>query len=180
MLHLDLSNVSSFLPDGWRTGEKKALEMAHDKVLKGTGAGSDFLGWVRLPADYDKEEFARIKKAAEKIRGQSQALVVIGIGGSYLGARAVIETLTSNNFNLTRKGGPAIYFAGNGLSADGLNEVIDLVKDVDFSVNVISKSGTTTEPAIAFRIFKALLEEKYGKAGPGSGSTPPPTPSGGP
>ena len=165
MLHLDLSNVSSFLPDGWRTGEKKALEMAHDKVLKGTGAGSDFLGWVRLPADYDKEEFARIKKAAEKIRGQSQALVVIGIGGSYLGARAVIETLTSNNFNLTRKGGPAIYFAGNGLSADGLNEVIDLVKDVDFSVNVISKSGTTTEPAIAFRIFKALLEEKYGKAG---------------
>ena len=165
MLHLDLSNVSSFLPDGWRTGEKKALEMAHDKVLQGTGAGSDFLGWVRLPADYDKEEFARIKKAAEKIRGQSQALVVIGIGGSYLGARAVIETLTSNNFNLTRKGGPAIYFAGNGLSADGLNEVIDLVKDVDFSVNVISKSGTTTEPAIAFRIFKALLEEKYGKAG---------------
>ena len=165
MLHLDLSNVSSFLPDGWRTGEKKALEMAHDKVLQGTGAGSDFLGWVRLPADYDKEEFARIKKAAEKIRGQSQALVVIGIGGSYLGARAVIETLTSNNFNLTRKGGPAIYFAGNGLSADGLNEAIDLVKDVDFSVNVISKSGTTTEPAIAFRIFKALLEEKYGKDG---------------
>ena len=165
MLHLDLSNVTPFLPTGWRTGEEKGLEKAHDHVLNGTGAGSDFLGWVRLPADYDKEEFARIQKAAQKIRSDSKALVVIGIGGSYLGARAVIETLTSNNFNLTRGEGPAIYFAGNGLSADGLNEVIDLVKDVDFSVNVISKSGTTTEPAIAFRIFKALLEEKYGKDG---------------
>ena len=165
MLHLDLSNVTPFLPTGWRTGEEKGLEKAHDHVLNGTGAGSDFLGWVRLPADYDKEEFARIQKAAQKIRSDSKALVVIGIGGSYLGARAVIETLTSNNFNLTRGEGTAIYFAGNGLSADGLNEVIDLVKDVDFSVNVISKSGTTTEPAIAFRIFKALLEEKYGKDG---------------
>ena len=165
MLHLDLSNVTPFLPAGWRTREEKGLEKAHGHVVNGTGAGSDFLGWVRLPADYDKAEFARIQKAAEKIRSNSQALVVIGIGGSYLGARAVIETLTSNNFNLTRKGGPAIYFAGNGLSADGLNEVIDLVKDVDFSVNVISKSGTTTEPAIAFRIFKAILEEKYGKEG---------------
>lgn len=165
MLHLDLSNVASFLPAGWRTGEEKGLAKAHDHVLNGTGAGNDFLGWVRLPKEYDKEEFARVQAAAEKIRGQSKALVVIGIGGSYLGARAVIETLTSNNFNLTKKDGPAIYFAGNGLSADGLNEVIDLVKDVDFSVNVISKSGTTTEPAIAFRIFKALLEEKYGKEG---------------
>lgn len=165
MLHLDLSNVAPFLPTGWRTGEEKGLVKAHDQVLNGTGAGNDFLGWVRLPADYDKEEFARIQAATERIRSQSKALVVIGIGGSYLGARAVIETLTSNNFNLTRKDGPAIYFAGNGLSADGLNEVIDLVKDVDFSVNVISKSGTTTEPAIAFRIFKALLEEKYGKDG---------------
>ncbi len=165
MLNLDLSNVSPFLPAGWRTGEEKGLEKAHRHLLEGTGAGSDFLGWVRLPADYDKTEFARIQKAAEKIRSDSQALVVIGIGGSYLGARAVIETLTSNNYNLTRKGSPAIYFAGNGLSADALNEVIDLVKDVDFSVNVISKSGTTTEPAVAFRIFKALLEEKYGKEG---------------
>ncbi len=165
MLHLDLSNVAPFLPAGWRTGEEKGLAKAHDHVLNGTGAGNDFLGWVRLPEEYDKEEFARIQAAAEKIRSQSKALVVIGIGGSYLGARAVIETLTSNNFNLTRKDAPAIYFAGNGLSADGLNEVIDLVKDVDFSVNVISKSGTTTEPAIAFRIFKALLEERYGKEG---------------
>ena len=102
MLHLDLSNVTPFLPTGWRTGEEKGLEKAHDHVLNGTGAGSDFLGWVRLPADYDKEEFARIQKAAQKIRSDSKALVVIGIGGSYLGARAVIETLTSNNFNLTR------------------------------------------------------------------------------
>ena len=121
MLHLDLSNVSPFLPDGWRAGEEKGLKKAHDYLMNGTGAGSDFLGWVRLPADYDKEEFARIQKAAAKIRSDSQALVVIGIGGSYLGARAVIETRTSNNFNLTRKGGPAIYFAGNVISADGLS-----------------------------------------------------------
>jgi len=165
MLNLDLSNVSPFLPGGWRTSQERGLKAAHGHVLNGTGAGSDFLGWVRLPADYDKEEFARIQKAAAKIRSDSQALVVIGIGGSYLGARAVIETLTSNNYNLTRKDSPAIYFAGNGLSADAMNEVIDLVKDVDFSVNVISKSGTTTEPAVAFRIFKALLEERYGKEG---------------
>lgn len=165
MLNLDLSNISSFLPGGWRTGQEPGLKKAHDFVLNATGTGGEYTGWVRLPADYDKEEFARIRKAAEKIRSDSKALVVIGIGGSYLGARAVIETLTSNNYNLTRKDGPAIYFAGNGLSADAMNEIIDLVKDVDFSVNVISKSGTTTEPAVAFRIFKALLEEKYGKEG---------------
>ena len=165
MLHLDLSNVSPFLPEGWRVREENGLKKAHGYLMEGTGAGSDYIGWVNLPRDYDKEEFARIKKAAQKIRGQSKALVVIGIGGSYLGARAVIETLISNNYNLVRGDNPAIYFAGNGLSADGINEVIDLVKDVDFSVNVISKSGTTTEPAVAFRIFKALLEERYGKEG---------------
>ena len=165
MLNLDLSNVSRFLPGGWRTSQEAGLKKAHSWLMEGTGAGSGFLGWVRLPRDYDKEEFARIQKAAAKIRADSQALVVIGIGGSYLGARAVIETLTSNNYNLTRKDAPDIYFAGNGLSADALNEAIDLVKDKDFSVNVISKSGTTTEPAVAFRIFKALLEEKYGKEG---------------
>ena len=114
---------------------------------------------------YDREEFARIQAAAERIRSDSQALVVIGIGGSYLGARAVVELLHSPNFNLTHKGGPDIYFAGNGLSSDAMLEVIELVKDKDFSINVISKSGTTTEPAVAFRIFKALLEEKYGKEG---------------
>ena len=165
MLNLDLSNVAQFLPGGWRTGQEPGLRKAHDYVLGGTGAGGEYTGWVRLPADYDREEFARIQKAAAKIRSDSKALVVIGIGGSYLGARAVIETLTSNNYNLTHKDGPAVYFAGNGLSADAMNEVIELVKDVDFSVNVISKSGTTTEPAVAFRIFKALLEEKYGKEG---------------
>ena len=165
MLNLDLSNVAQFLPGGWRTGQEPGLRKAHDYVLGGTGAGGEYTGWFRLPADYDREEFARIQKAAAKIRSDSKALVVIGIGGSYLGARAVIETLTSNNYNLTHKDGPAVYFAGNGLSADAMNEVIELVKDVDFSVNVISKSGTTTEPAVAFRIFKALLEEKYGKEG---------------
>ena len=106
--------------------------------------------------------------------------MVIGIGGSYLGARAVVELLHSPNFNLTHKGGPDIYFAGNGLSSDAMLEVIELVKDKDFSINVISKSGTTTEPAVAFRIFKALLEEKYGKEGPAGASTPPPTPTRGP
>ncbi len=163
MLRLDLSNVSPFLPDGWRIGEEKGLKQAHEWLVNGTGAGSDFTGWVRLPENYDKEEFARIQKAAQKIRSDSQALVVIGIGGSYLGARAVIETLTSNNFNLTKKDGPAIYFAGNGLSSDGMTEVMEAIQDVDWSINVISKSGTTTEPAVAFRVFKALLEEKYGK-----------------
>ena len=165
MINLDLSNVAQFLPGGWRTNQEPGLKKAHEYVLNGTGAGGEYTGWVRLPADYDKEEFARIQAAAAKIRSDSKALVVIGIGGSYLGARAVIETLTSNNYNLTHQDGPAIYFAGNGLSADAMNEVISLVKDVDFSVNVISKSGTTTEPAVAFRIFKALLEEKYGKEG---------------
>ena len=165
MLHLDLSNVSQFLPEGWRVREENGLKKAHEYLMEGTGAGSDYIGWVNLPENYDKKEFARIQKAAAKIRSDSKALVVIGIGGSYLGARAVIETLTSNNYNLIRGDNPAIYFAGNGLSADGINEVINLVKDVDFSVNVISKSGTTTEPAVAFRIFKALLEERYGKEG---------------
>ena len=165
MLHLDLSNVSPFLPDGWRVREENGLRKAHEYLMNGTGAGSDFIGWVDLPENYNKEEFARIRKAAAKIRSDSKALVVIGIGGSYLGARAVIETLTYNNYNLTHGDSPAIYFAGNGLSSDALSEVIDLVKDVDFSVNVISKSGTTTEPAVAFRIFKSLLEERYGKEG---------------
>ncbi|MDE6107527.1 MAG: glucose-6-phosphate isomerase, partial [Oscillospiraceae bacterium] len=161
MLHLDLSNVSPFLPDGWRVGEEKGLKQAHEWLVSGTGAGSDFTGWVNLPENYDKEEFERIKKAAQKIRSDSQALVVIGIGGSYLGARAVIEAVDTKN--QTGKNSPTIYFAGNGLSTDTMNEIIEAVKDVDWSINVISKSGTTTEPAVAFRIFKALLEEKYGK-----------------
>ena len=165
MIKLDLSNLASFLPEDWLSSRAGALERAHALVQEGNGPGGGFTGWVRLPSDYDKEEFARIQAAAAKIRADSQALVVIGIGGSYLGARAVVEALNSPNFNLTHKDGPAIYFAGNGLSTDALLETIEQVKDRDFSVNVISKSGTTTEPAVAFRIFKALLEEKYGKEG---------------
>ena len=165
MLTCNVSNAASFLPEDWLTSRLAGLEEGRAKLESGSGAGGDFTGWVHLPRDYDKEEFARIQAAAERIRSDSQALVVIGIGGSYLGARAVVELLHSPNFNLTHKDGPEIYFAGNGLSSDAMLEVIDLVKDKDFSVNVISKSGTTTEPAVAFRIFKALLEEKYGKDG---------------
>ena len=126
-----------------------------------TGAGNDFLGWIDLPVDYDKEEFARIKAAAEKIRNDSEVLVVIGIGGSYLGARAAIEFCKSQNRNLFEK--PQIIFAGNTLSSAALAEAVALCDGKDFSVNVISKSGTTTEPTIAFRVFKDLLEKKYGK-----------------
>ncbi len=165
MFDLNLSNLTPFLPEDWLSSRAGALEQARTMLEEGNGPGGDFTGWVHLPRDYDKEEFARIQAAAGRIRQDSQALVVIGIGGSYLGARAVVETLHSPSFNLTKKDGPAIYFAGCGLSSDALAEVIGQVKDVDFSVNVISKSGTTTEPAVAFRIFKALLEEKYGKEG---------------
>ena len=143
------------------------LKLAQDKLQKGSGAGGEFTGWVHLPRDYDKEEFARIQAAAAKIRQDSKALVVIGIGGSYLGARGVIDCLCSPNYNLKKKDGPNVYFIGNGLSADALQETLDLVADVDFSVNVISKSGTTTEPAVAFRFFREALEKKYGREGAG-------------
>ena len=163
MLKFDTSNAVPFLPENWLTSRLDALDSARVKLENGSGLGGDYTGWVHLPRDYDKEEFARIQAAAERIRKDSQALVVIGIGGSYLGARAVVELVNSPNFNLTHKDGPAVYFAGNGLSTDAMLEVIDLIKDKDWSINVISKSGTTTEPAVAFRIFKNLLEEKYGK-----------------
>ena len=163
MIQLDVSNAVGFLPEDWLTSRTERLEQARAWLEDGSGAGGSFTGWVHLPRDYDKAEFARIRRAAEKIRSDSQALVVVGIGGSYLGARAVIELLKSPNYNLKKKDTPDIFFAGNGLSADALLEIIDLVKDRDFSVNVISKSGTTTEPAVAFRIFKNLLEEKYGR-----------------
>lgn len=136
---------------------------AHNKIVNKNGEGNDFLGWVDLPVNYDKEEFERIKKAAKKIQSDSKALVVIGIGGSYLGARAAIEFCKSQNYNLVNKDTPNIYFSGNSISGNSLYELIDLVKDTDFSINVISKSGTTTEPAIAFRIFRELLIEKYGE-----------------
>lgn len=142
---------------------------AREELLSREGLGNDFLGWIDLPVDYDKEELERIKKAADKIRSDSEVLVVIGIGGSYLGARAAIEFLTpSYNNQLTKEqrgGAPEIYFAGNNISGSYIQDLINIIGDRNFSVNVISKSGTTTEPAIAFRIFKKLLEEKYGKEG---------------
>ena len=138
---------------------------AHDMLMSGNGAGNDFTGWVRLPVDYDKDEFARIKKAAEKIKQNSDILVVIGIGGSYLGARAAIEFCKSPLYNNLEKDTPDIYFAGNNISPTALTELLSICKGKDISVNVISKSGTTTEPAIAFRVFKNLLVEKYGEEG---------------
>ncbi|MEI3140119.1 MAG: glucose-6-phosphate isomerase [Lawsonibacter sp.] len=165
MLKLDLSKLDQFLPQDYVTARQDDLAQAADMLARHNGPGGDFTGWVNLPRDYDKEEFARIKAAAKKIQQQSQVLVVIGIGGSYLGARAVIELLASPNYNLKQKDTPDIYFAGNGLSTDALLELIALIGERDFSVNVISKSGTTTEPAVAFRIFRAMLEEKYGPEG---------------
>ena len=165
MLNLNLSKVSQFLPQDYIVSRQARLEEAASMLASHTGPGGDYTGWVTLPRDYDKKEFARIKAAAKKIQQQSKVLVVIGIGGSYLGARAVIELLASPNYNLKKKDTPDIYFAGNNLSTDSLLELITLIGDRDFSVNIISKSGTTTEPAVAFRIFKAMLEEKYGKEG---------------
>lgn len=135
----------------------QAMETLHNK----TGAGNDFLGWVTLPTDYDKEEFARIKNAADYIKNNADILIVIGIGGSYLGARAVIESLTSPNYNLIKKDTPDIYFIGNSISPSMLNELVEICKGKDICVNVISKSGTTTEPAIAFRVFRDLVYSKY-------------------
>ena len=163
MLKLDLSKLNSFVPDDYLSSRREALAQAAAMLAGHNGPGGEFTGWVTLPRDYDQEEFSRIQTAAQRIREQSQVLVVIGIGGSYLGARAVIDMLCSPNHNLKRKDAPDIYFAGNGLSTDTLLETIALIGDRDFSVNVISKSGTTTEPAVAFRVFKQLLEKKYGK-----------------
>ena len=162
MIQVDLKNVRSFIPLPYEAALAPRLRIAHDHLQKGDGAGGDFTGWVHLPEDYDRAELQRIKDAARRIQADSQALVVIGIGGSYLGARGVIECLCSPNYNLKKKSTPNIYFIGNGLSADALAEVMELVDGVDFSVNVISKSGTTTEPAVAFRFFRELLEKKYG------------------
>ncbi len=140
---------------------KNAYEQLYS--LKPTALGNDFHGWLTLPQDYDKEEFMRIKKAAAKIKSDSDVLVVIGIGGSYLGARAAIEFCKSKNYNVIVKDAPKIFFVGNSLSPTEISEVLAICKECDFSVNVISKSGTTTEPAVAFRLFKALLQEKYGQ-----------------
>lgn len=141
------------------------VSAAHKTLHEGTGLGSDFLGWVDLPEQYDREEFARIKAAAQKIKKDTDVFVVIGIGGSYLGARAVVELLGSPFYNNLKKDTPDIYFVGNNINSGYLNEVLSLCEGRDVSVNIISKSGTTTEPAIAFRVFRELLEKKYGKEG---------------
>ena len=138
---------------------------AYELLLSGKGAGNDYIGWVNLPENYDKEEFARIKVAAEKIKNSCDILVVIGIGGSYLGARAAIEFIKSPLYNNLKKNTPDIYFAGNTISSTALTELLSICEGKDICVNVISKSGTTTEPAIAFRVFKQLLTDKYGVEG---------------
>jgi len=144
---------------------QEEISKAHKMLMEGTGEGSDFLGWINLPKNYDKEEFARIKAASAKIQKSCDVFIVIGIGGSYLGSRAVIEFLKSQNYNSLAKDTPEIYFSGCNISAQALNELLAICEGKDICINVISKSGTTTEPAVAFRIFRALLEKKYGKEG---------------
>ena len=162
MVTVNFEGAASFYP---HTPDRTAAQAAYDTLVGRSGAGNDFTGWLDLPVNYDREEFARIQKAAQKIQSDSRALVVIGIGGSYLGARAVVELLKSPNYNALPKQTPDIYFAGNGISSDAVTEIFAMIGDRDFSVNVISKSGTTTEPAIAFRLFKQALEKKYGADG---------------
>ncbi len=162
-ISLDYSKACGFFSEEELGNIKAQVSAAHNMIHNKTGAGSDFLGWVDLPEDYDKEEFVRIKKAAEKIKNDSDVLIVIGIGGSYLGAKAAIDFLRGTFYNTNNK--PEIVFAGNSISPNYLNDLIKSLEGKDVSVNVISKSGTTTEPAVAFRIFKSYLENKYGKEG---------------
>ena len=162
----DYSKTAGFISEEEIGYMSRLTEQAKDVLVSKNGAGNDFLGWIDLPVDYDKEEFSRIEKAAEKIKKDSDVLIVIGIGGSYLGARAAIEFLRHGFYNSLpkeKRGPPDIYYVGNSISSTYLQGVIDVIGDRDFSVNVISKSGTTTEPAIAFRIFKKMLEDKYGQ-----------------
>ena len=162
----DYSKAKTFISEHEIVSMKKIAENAKAELLGREGAGNDFLGWIDLPVDYDKEEFARIKEAAVRIQGDSEVLLVIGIGGSYLGARAAIEFLRHGFYNMVSKEvrkTPEIYYVGNSISSTYLKHLMDVIGERDFSVNIISKSGTTTEPAIAFRIFKEMLEKKYGK-----------------
>uniref|UniRef100_UPI003FEDF632 glucose-6-phosphate isomerase n=1 Tax=Roseburia sp. TaxID=2049040 RepID=UPI003FEDF632 len=164
----DYSKAAGFISEEEVSYMSKLVADAKKQLTDKSGAGNDFLGWIDLPVDYDKKEFARIKKAAERIQSDSEVLVVIGIGGSYLGARAAIEFLRHgfyNNLPKEVRETPEIYYAGNSISGTYLKGLIDVIGDRDFSVNIISKSGTTTEPAIAFRVFKEMLEKKYGKEG---------------
>ncbi len=160
-IQLDFSKTLEFFGEHELKQQQEIVKSIHKTIHEGTGAGSDFLGWVDLPVDYDKEEFSRIVEASKRIKENSDVLVVIGIGGSYLGARAAIEMLTSSFRNSNEY--PEIVFVGNHLSSTYTKELVDYLADKDFSVNVISKSGTTTEPAVAFRLFKQLVEERYGK-----------------
>ena len=157
-LKLNTKYLASFVGEDELTGIAPAVngcaKVLHDK----TGLGNDFLGWLALPTDYDKEEFARIQAAAKKIQSNSDILIVIGIGGSYLGARAAIEFLQSTFYNNKKKDTPDIYYVGNNINPSYLQEVLAICEGKDISVNVISKSGTTTEPALAFRVFKKLVE----------------------
>lgn len=164
-ISLNTKYLQNFIVPHEIEAAKASAELAAKTVIDRSGAGNDFLGWVDLPVDYDKEEFARIKAAAAKIQKQSDVLIVIGIGGSYLGARAAIEFLKSPLYNNLKKDTPEIYYVGNNISPTYLNEIISLCDGRDFSVNVISKSGTTTEPALAFRVFREMVEKKYGKDG---------------
>ena len=162
----DYSKAASFIKDHEVESMKKLALDAKDLLVSKEGAGNDFLGWIDLPGHYDKEEFDRIKKAASKIQGDSEVLLVIGIGGSYLGARAAIEFLRHSFYNVVSKEvrkTPEIYFVGNSISSTYIRHLMDVIGNRDFSINMISKSGTTTEPAIAFRVFKEMLEKKYGK-----------------
>ncbi len=154
--------AEGFLAEGELEALQPQVNTAHEMLHSGTGLGSDFLGWVDLPVDYDKEEFARIQAAAARIKEDTDVFIVIGIGGSYLGARAAIEFLKSNNYNVKKKDTPDIYFAGNSISGTQLSELLEICEGRRVSINVISKSGTTTEPAIAFRVFRELLERTYG------------------
>lgn len=162
----DYSKAAPFINEHEVTQMGALVESAKDLLVSKEGAGNDFLGWIDLPVNYDKEEFARIKAASEKIKSDSEVLLVVGIGGSYLGARAAIEFLSHSFYNVISKDQrktPEIYFVGNSISSSYIKDLIDVIGDRDFSVNMISKSGTTTEPAIAFRVFKEMLEKKYGK-----------------
>ncbi len=162
-IKLDAQHLLSFIGHNEYTAIAPQVKLAHELLHSGTGMGSDYIGWVNLPTDYDKEEFARIKASAEKIKSDTDVFIVIGIGGSYLGARAAIEFLNSQNYNSIKKETPDIYFTGNSISSTALSELLEICEGRDVSINMISKSGTTTEPAIAFRVFRDFLEKKYGK-----------------
>ena len=164
-VRLNANYLSSFVSAEELTNIQPQVTLAHDLLTSREGAGNDFLGWTTLPVDYDKEEFARIKAAAEKIKNSCDIFIAIGIGGSYLGARAVIEFCKSPLYNNTAKDTPDIYYAGNNISAFAIDELLKICEGKDICINVISKSGTTTEPAVAFRVFRALLEQKYGVEG---------------